>query len=299
MSRGPADCEHSGPGPGRIPLRLRQLTPPTVPHDAGCNPTLRGLGPLSEDLLMTDALTSEDKRRGTSVADQLIAQGYLEGYPEGHREGPSEKEERPLFSEPSSGYRGRESRARSADDAAGGAGERSHTSVDEVFRSVTERFIEEGRAKGRLAGRHAAGVEMLLEELGRKFGDLDPATRGRIAGASSREVDCWRAQLPGADYIDSVFYDYRGDPTSDDASQWAHQMMTKIAAALTDCGHRDGRLQGRREGKVQLVVRQLTSKFGGLDGVKIGRLAAATSQELDLWADRLLTADRIEDVFQG
>jgi hypothetical protein len=48
---------------------------------------------------------------------------------------------------------------------------------------------------------------------------------------------------------------------------------------------------------VEVLVRQLERKFGPLDAVSRARLAAADSTQLLSWAERVLTAGRLAEVF--
>lgn len=53
--------------------------------------------------------------------------------------------------------------------------------------------------------------------------------------------------------------------------------------------------QGRAEGRVAIVVRQLTRRFGALSPEVAARIAAASIDELDAIGDRLLTAQSLEE----
>jgi len=67
-------------------------------------------------------------------------------------------------------------------------------------------------------------------------------------------------------------------------------------------GLREGKTVGLREGvqkgEAQVLLRQLQRKFGSVGPEVRSRLSAATSEQLLLWADRILTAERLEDIFQ-
>ncbi len=53
------------------------------------------------------------------------------------------------------------------------------------------------------------------------------------------------------------------------------------------------------EGEVAVLVRQLTKRFGPLDERTSARLNAATLDQLDIWADRILDAPNFQAVFDG
>ena len=64
-------------------------------------------------------------------------------------------------------------------------------------------------------------------------------------------------------------------------------------------GMEKGRSQGRAEGEAQIVLRQLTRKFGELPAHVTERVRNGTSEQLEQWADRLLTASQLDEVFEG
>ena len=59
-----------------------------------------------------------------------------------------------------------------------------------------------------------------------------------------------------------------------------------------------GRAEGKAEGKAELLERQLIKKFGPLSEPARTRLFAASDEQLNLWAEELLLAKTIEDVFR-
>jgi flagellar biosynthesis/type III secretory pathway protein FliH len=66
-------------------------------------------------------------------------------------------------------------------------------------------------------------------------------------------------------------------------------------------GRLEGRLEGLQQGKLEgealVVQRLLTRRFGPLPEWVQARLRSASSEELETWADRVLDATRLEDVF--
>ncbi|MGA1528166.1 MAG: DUF4351 domain-containing protein, partial [Burkholderiaceae bacterium] len=60
----------------------------------------------------------------------------------------------------------------------------------------------------------------------------------------------------------------------------------------------EGIALGRAEGKAELLERQLIKKFGPLSEPARTRLFAASDEQLNLWAEELLLAKTIEDVFR-
>jgi len=64
-----------------------------------------------------------------------------------------------------------------------------------------------------------------------------------------------------------------------------------------ETGRLQGRLEGRLEGEQSLLVRQLRKRFGPLDAATEARLQAASTAEIERWAERILEARQLADVF--
>jgi hypothetical protein len=60
-----------------------------------------------------------------------------------------------------------------------------------------------------------------------------------------------------------------------------------------------GLSMAHRQGRVAVLERLLTTKFGTLPAVITARLSSASDAELATWADRILTAGTLETVFEG
>jgi len=54
---------------------------------------------------------------------------------------------------------------------------------------------------------------------------------------------------------------------------------------------------GMKHGKKAVLKHLLTRRFGELPERETRRLEAASSEELDLWSDRILDAERLDEVF--
>ncbi len=61
----------------------------------------------------------------------------------------------------------------------------------------------------------------------------------------------------------------------------------------------EGRKDGRREGEANLLLRQLERKFGPLDARTRARIRRAGPDRLLEWGERFVTAERLEQVFEG
>lgn len=63
-------------------------------------------------------------------------------------------------------------------------------------------------------------------------------------------------------------------------------------------GLKQGLEQGLRRGEAQLLLRQLTRRFGTLPNEIQQRLDQASTTELERWADNILDAATLEEVFR-
>lgn len=68
-------------------------------------------------------------------------------------------------------------------------------------------------------------------------------------------------------------------------------------ASLLAEGKQQGRAEGRAEGQRSLLAKQLRLKFGQLDAATEARLAKATPAELGRWAERVLTAASLDEIW--
>lgn len=88
--------------------------------------------------------------------------------------------------------------------------------------------------------------------------------------------------------------------------EWKQQGLEEGRSVGLEEGRSVGRAEGREEGmkkgelsgRAALLEKQLRLKFGALDDAVPRRLHSATADELDLWAERILFASRLEDVMQ-
>lgn len=75
--------------------------------------------------------------------------------------------------------------------------------------------------------------------------------------------------------------------------------MVTLAERLIRRGRREGFLEGLQEGR-QAVLQRLLGKRFGIDALDMRlqeRLRTATPEQLYLWAERILEAATVEDVF--
>jgi len=81
------------------------------------------------------------------------------------------------------------------------------------------------------------------------------------------------------------------------AGSIAEELMTTAADRLIREGRDRGRAEGRAEGRCELVQRQLARRFGPLGAAHEATLRAASPEDLERWALRLLDAATIDQVF--
>ncbi len=75
------------------------------------------------------------------------------------------------------------------------------------------------------------------------------------------------------------------------------EMKTSMAEWWSREALEKGRQEGRQEGEASLLKRLLKRRFADLPSSIDQRLEQASQQELEHWADRVLDAKRLEDVF--
>ena len=69
--------------------------------------------------------------------------------------------------------------------------------------------------------------------------------------------------------------------------------MMGFAQRYTEKGIQQGMLSGER----QVLTRQLTRRFGPLPAAVLQQLEQANTDQLERWADKILDAPTLEDVF--
>ena len=64
-------------------------------------------------------------------------------------------------------------------------------------------------------------------------------------------------------------------------------------------GRREGRQEGIQQGEAALLRRQLVRRFGSLPSWTEQRLEQASREELERWAERVLEAPTLAEVFDS
>ena len=123
-----------------------------------------------------------------------------------------------------------------------------------------------------------------------------------VRGLFDREPDPDRR----AKYMD--FIDIYADLTENERRRYRQQhpeessIMVGLNQRARDEGRRQGRQEGVRQGRAQgeraLLERQLRRRFGALPPRVGARLGAAAEAELEAWADNVLDAATLDEVFE-
>ncbi len=103
------------------------------------------------------------------------------------------------------------------------------------------------------------------------------------------------SELPATTLHDTV---QRVAPEAEEAVMTlAEQLIQQGRTEGRSEGRAEGRAEGRTEGRRGQLRRLLRAKFGGVPTAYEGKLDAASEDQLDAWAERLLVADCVESVF--
>ena len=75
--------------------------------------------------------------------------------------------------------------------------------------------------------------------------------------------------------------------------------MAGLTERLLNEGRQEGMQKGVQKGELNVLLRQLTRRFGLLDDATQLRLQQASLEELERWADNILDAESLDEVFAG
>ncbi len=133
------------------------------------------------------------------------------------------------------------------------------------------------------------------EELSLVIRDLVAAIPGPDEGGLRRAFVVWirRVLLAGKseeDIPELVNLEEFRTMLLETVEEWNKEILEK--------GRKEGLEKGLEKGHRQLLLRQLAVKFGALNRQTRARVAAADSRRLMEWGERVLTAERLADVFE-
>jgi flagellar biosynthesis/type III secretory pathway protein FliH len=77
-----------------------------------------------------------------------------------------------------------------------------------------------------------------------------------------------------------------------------YEFQTEFAKRYFSQGKRQGQAEGKAEGKAELVLNLLKLKFSKLNAATKRRVEAASVEDLDQYAARILKAKTLDDVFK-
>jgi hypothetical protein len=134
--------------------------------------------------------------------------------------------------------------------------------------------------------------------------------RGRVSPSLLEDLEDWREELlaAGVDALGlgpvvSYILRIRQEPTEaiqsffEKLGPLGEEAFVTAAQQLKEQGKAEGRAEGRAEGQAGLLVKQLRIRFGSVPEATVDRVHRATAAEVELWAERVLTAESLEDVF--
>lgn len=78
----------------------------------------------------------------------------------------------------------------------------------------------------------------------------------------------------------------------------AEVSILSTADKLREQGRREGEARGETRGRAAALLKQLQLKFGNLDAAASERVHAASIDELDRWAERILSATSVDDTLR-
>ncbi|MFO1423610.1 MAG: DUF4351 domain-containing protein [Candidatus Competibacteraceae bacterium] len=73
----------------------------------------------------------------------------------------------------------------------------------------------------------------------------------------------------------------------------------RYVTSVERIGIKKGLQQGLQQGEIRVLRRQLTRRFGEPPAWVEIRLRDASPEQLETWAERLLAASRLEEVFEA
>lgn len=101
----------------------------------------------------------------------------------------------------------------------------------------------------------------------------------------------WMMRLPAA--METAFWQEIGQQ----GKEFAMEYMLPFERVALAKGKEEGLEQGRQQGQAELIARQLRRRFGKLPDTVQQRLAVADTNQLTAWADAILDAASLEDIF--
>ena len=148
----------------------------------------------------------------------------------------------------------------------------------------------EGEAKGEAKGR----VSLLQKLLKLKFPQASEQDLAPLASATNEQLECWAERVLSANTLEELFaprVDQEREPS-------AHYMdIDELDAKLRAEGEAIGEAKGEARGRMSLLRKQLKLKFPRASEQDLAPLASATNEQIECWAERVLSANTLEEIF--
>jgi hypothetical protein len=138
--------------------------------------------------------------------------------------------------------------------------------------------------------RHSPDLARELEDFVDLISELLRAERGLDDFEVLIRYTFWVADVP-TERIRALLRDKVGP--------MVEERMLTTAEKLIASGEARGRAEGEARGRAAILVKQLTRRFGPLPDETQRQLENASIDELDTWAERILSAANLADVFRG
>ena len=125
-----------------------------------------------------------------------------------------------------------------------------------IYQDILQRGLQQGRKEGKQEGRQEGEVALILRLLKRRVGEIDPMLQEQIRGLSTLALE----------ELAEALLDFSNVA---DLMAWFAQ-------------------QERREGQVNLILRQLTQRLGEVDSSLIEQIRRLSSEQLEALGIALL-----------
>ena len=169
--------------------------------------------------------------------------------------------------------------------------------VDDLSQTANEELRQRpGPVLGRcalLVMRHAQALltakdpAAVLRSLATSLGDLLQQVRDRTGRTVVFRYILEIVELELAEG-ERILVEAMPEPMKEDVVTLADQLRAQ--------GRQEGRQEGRLEGERRVVLRQLRKRFGSLSPEHEQIVAQASERQLEVWADRVLSAACVDDV---
>jgi hypothetical protein len=77
-----------------------------------------------------------------------------------------------------------------------------------------------------------------------------------------------------------------------------YEYQSELAKRFIAQGKAEGKAEGELSGRTAVLIKLLTLKYGPLSADASQRVQQATTEELDRWAERILSATSLDDVLR-